>query len=318
MKKIISSILVFSMMFAVVGCGESEDNLTQATKLITNIEQEYLAQSDEWWSETADFWHYIGVDGISEERKQTLVNNSFMELLLAEGADDFTKAIMNVNAAMALTVLDYDAREVKSDDVYLNPIYTLASLDVATLKESYFTTLAPYMFILLTEYNESFAFVDYLEFLILEAPKTLEYEWGPSIDSYAMIMQGLVDYNSKSTVVLNAVDGFVDVLSEMQGENGSYGDANADAMAIVALSMLGINGDTDERFVKNENSLVDGLLSYKLKNNGFVGWEAGVWDDYATKQALIALKCYVAVEETGEAYNPFSGGAKNIDAKISE
>ena len=57
-----------------------------------------------------------------------------------------------------------------------------------------------------------------------------------------------------------AVDAAVDMLSTKQGSNGSYGNANTDAMVIVALSSLGIDANKDSRFVKDGNGLYDGRL----------------------------------------------------------
>ena len=51
---------------------------------------------------------------------------------------------------------------------------------------------------------------------------------------------------------------------------------------VIALSSLGVNPDTDLRFMKNGNSLLDGLLSNLLEDGSMGG-------DYATKQGFLGL-----------------------------
>ena len=65
------------------------------------------------------------------------------------------------------------------------------------------------------------------------------------------------------------IDNTVGILSELQEEDGSYGNCEATAEVIVGLTMAGIDPQTDERFIKNGNSLADGLLVYYDGQNGF-------------------------------------------------
>lgn len=92
-------------------------------------------------------------------------------------------------------------------------------------------------------------------------------------------------------------------LSEMQldgGDYASWGTENAESTAqvIIALCCLGIDPLSDGRFIKNGNTLLDGLLRYRRPDGGFThsydadaenpASEPGVSNFIATSQALLA------------------------------
>lgn len=87
----------------------------------------------------------------------------------------------------------------------------------------------------------------------------------PDPDVTAMALQALAPYYKGSTdvseqvrsQVTEAVNRGIRVLSEIQNEDGTYsswGTKNAESTAqvLVALSGLGLDGDTDVRFIKTD------------------------------------------------------------------
>lgn len=132
-------------------------------------------------------------------------------------------------------------------------------------------------------------------------------------DITAMAVESLAPYYALSTTlcdrktrtaVRGAVDKAVACLSRMQGKNGtfsSWGAVNSESCAqvICALSSIGINPNTDKKFIKNGKSVVDALLSfYDSKVGGFrhvnkaqAGYKAQV-NQMATEQAYYALAAY--------------------------
>jgi hypothetical protein len=89
------------------------------------------------------------------------------------------------------------------------------------------------------------------------------------VDVTAMAIQALAPHYKSKAKVKTAVDAALTLLSERQmstGEFQSYGKANSQSTSqvITALSCLGINGITDTRFIKHDNTLLDGLLRYQL------------------------------------------------------
>ena len=99
-----------------------------------------------------------------------------------------------------------------------------------------------------------------------------------------------------------AIDKAIARLSEMQDDDGgfstTYGDgkyiatSESTAQVLTALSALGIDGDTDSRFVKNGSSVVDALLRYYVKGGGFKHIMDGEIDGMGTEQSYYALTAY--------------------------
>lgn len=92
-------------------------------------------------------------------------------------------------------------------------------------------------------------------------------------DMTGMAIQTLAPYYNTNTDVKEAVDRGLDVLSNMQRDDGgfaSWGSLNSesDAQVVTALSALGIDADTDPRFVKNGISVLDNLISFKDEATG--------------------------------------------------
>ena len=121
-------------------------------------------------------------------------------------------------------------------------------------------------------------------------------------DMTGMALTALAPYYKKDPAVKQAIDKAIARLSEMQDEDGgfstTYGDgkyiatSESTAQVLTALSALGIDADTDSRFVKNGSSVVDALLRYYVKGGGFKHIMDGEIDGMGTEQAYYALTAY--------------------------
>ena len=121
-------------------------------------------------------------------------------------------------------------------------------------------------------------------------------------DMTGMALTALAPYYKKDPAVKQAIDKAIARLSEMQDDDGgfstTYGDgkyiatSESTAQVLTALSALGIDGDTDSRFVKNGSSVVDALLRYYVKGGGFKHIMDGEIDGMGTEQAYYALTAY--------------------------
>lgn len=109
-------------------------------------------------------------------------------------------------------------------------------------------------------------------------------------DVTAIVLQALAPYyNSEkvytyqpkdgegeiSQTVRQAVDDALALLSALQKDTGdfsSWGIRNVEStvQVMVALCSLGLDPLTDERFIKNGNTLLDGILQYQHEDGGFV------------------------------------------------
>ncbi|MBE7009967.1 MAG: DUF4430 domain-containing protein, partial [Ruminococcaceae bacterium] len=137
-------------------------------------------------------------------------------------------------------------------------------------------------------------------------------------DATGMAILALAKYYNDNADVKNAVDKAVSYLSEVQLSNGGFGgtwgeNANNSACVIMGLSAMGINPDTDIRFIKNGNSALDRLLDFALENNS--GFVLNVGDTtinaYATQQGFPALIAAYQMIKNGTACNvyDFSGNS---------
>ncbi|MCR5354126.1 MAG: hypothetical protein K6E43_00945 [Lachnospiraceae bacterium] len=116
-------------------------------------------------------------------------------------------------------------------------------------------------------------------------------------DTTGIVLAALAPYYNTNTSVKSVVDNAVAALSKAQAADGAFvsgmnENSNSTAMVVFGLSELGINADTDSRFVKNGISAVDAICSFATDNGGF-GWTDNVDDnDYATYQSYYALGSY--------------------------
>lgn len=118
------------------------------------------------------------------------------------------------------------------------------------------------------------------------------------VDVTAMTVQALAPYYNTDESVKTAIDSAIALLSSRQLADGdflSYGKANAESTAQVwlALSELGIDGLTDNRFIKNGKTLLDGIKKYRLADGGFCHESGGSYNENATAQVYFSLTAYL-------------------------
>ena len=114
------------------------------------------------------------------------------------------------------------------------------------------------------------------------------------VDITAMALQALAPYQ-EDPATAEAIRRGLEWLSGQQTENGdfvSWGDPNAESTAqvLIALCSLGLDPETDPRFIRNGRTLRDGLLSYRTAEGLFRHTAEGLEDLMATEQAILALQ----------------------------
>ena len=120
-------------------------------------------------------------------------------------------------------------------------------------------------------------------------------------DVTSMAIQALAPYREDADVQ-NALDTAVTVLAGMLDETGNFpsqygASSESISQVIVALCTLGIDPNTDPRFVKNGISALDGLLGYYVEGGGFKHIHSGKIDGIATEQGYYALTAYFRMLE---------------------
>lgn len=120
----------------------------------------------------------------------------------------------------------------------------------------------------------------------------------PEADITAMALIALSGFSQRENVK-EAIDRGIAVLSKIQNEDGGYTaygieTAESTAQVLTAVSTLGIS-PSDERFVKNGNSLLDNLLSFKNADGSFSHTDKS--NVMATEQCYYALTAVKRAEE---------------------
>lgn len=124
-------------------------------------------------------------------------------------------------------------------------------------------------------------------------------------------------YITVEKTVREVIDEGLEFLSNAQLDDGDfacYGMPNAEStcQVIVALTALGIDPSQDERFIKNGNTVLDGLVKYRLSNGGFV--HSLVYDPSnptSLPDEANALACEQALYALA-ALHRFNGGMRSL------
>ena len=117
-------------------------------------------------------------------------------------------------------------------------------------------------------------------------------------DMTGMVLQSLAPYYNENENVKAAADKAVMLLSERQNDDGTYTSYGApgcenSAQIVCALCALGIDPDTDPRFVKSGGSALDGLCAFYLNGEGAFSHNlGGKANGMSTDQAFYALCAY--------------------------
>ncbi len=116
-------------------------------------------------------------------------------------------------------------------------------------------------------------------------------------DMTGMAIQSLAPYYETNAKVKAAIDKAIICLSEKQYDNGGFGSidgicSESCAQVIVALTALGINPETNPRFVKNGVSVVDAMCLFAVEGGGFAHIPDAGTNGMATEQAQYALASY--------------------------
>lgn len=116
-------------------------------------------------------------------------------------------------------------------------------------------------------------------------------------DMTGMALTALAPYYNSNNKVKVAINKALAKLSSMQFSDGSFGSidgasAESCAQVVVALTALGIDPETDTRFIKKGISAVDALCAFAVEGGGFCHVLDTERDGMATEQGYYALAAY--------------------------
>ena len=128
--------------------------------------------------------------------------------------------------------------------------------------------------------------------------QTTKGGWGfntttPYIDYTGMAVTALAPYYNTNDDVKTAVDTALDLMSESLE---SVNSPESFSQILTALCALGINPETDARFVKDGKTIIDRIFDYECEN-GFKHFIDGEYNQMATEQCFYSLADFVRLTE---------------------
>lgn len=283
-------------VFAMAGCGCSDNYEAYAEALKEQIVEKYKTE-DKLDANSATEWH-----------RQILV-------LLALGENP--EAVTDENTAVINLVADgtYNRGQTRSlgeqgINGYIFALLALDSMDYS-VPEDASDTRESMLAALLDGQNADGGFA--------------LAEGMSDVDITAMALQALAPYCGDATVE-EAVNRALQYLSECQMENGAVGNneeaaSESTAQVITALCCLGIDADTDSRFVKNGNSLLDAILLFRNADGGFshlLTEDDRVSGSLSGQQTACALLSYVKYCVGESSIYDFTGNGDGKRKQLQE
>ena len=314
MKRLVSWILVITVLLTLGACGKKE---TESGTVSAEKQKEILAETV---AQTGDFlyksvaaptfgsvggeWLIMGLARsgreVSGEYFETYFQNLSVYTAQQGGVLHEKKYTEYSRVILAVTAIGKDPSDVGGFNM-LQPL--------ADFEQTVFQGINGPIFALLALDSGNYAIPEntadstqatrdlYVDYII--NAQLSEGGWSltggeAEIDLTAMALQALAKYQDRKDVA-DAIDKGLQILSERQNENGGYqfndheqASCESVSQVMVALAELGIGLD-DARFVKNGRTLVDGLLQFRQADGGFAHLIDGETDLLATEQAFYAL-----------------------------
>ena len=315
MKRLLSWILVLTLLFSLTACGkkEQDDNQTvsieqQKEVLADTIDQtgEFLHSSvaDPSFGSVGGEWLIMGLARsgleISDEYYEIYFQNLCAYTAQQGGVLHAKKYTEYSRVILAVTAIGRDPADVGGFNM-LQPLADFEQTVFQGINGPIFALLAldsgnyeiPENTVGSTQATRDL-YVDYIINAQLENGGWSLMGGEAEIDVTAMALQALAKYQDRKDVA-EAVEKGLAVLSERQNDQGGYQYNAAESVSsesvsqvIVALAELGIALD-DSRFVKNGNTLLDALMQFQQEDGGFSHLIDGETDLLATEQAFYAL-----------------------------
>lgn len=116
------------------------------------------------------------------------------------------------------------------------------------------------------------------------------------VDATAMALQALAPHKGEAAVKA-AIEKGLTLLSARQQAGGDYmsygaGNPESTVQVLIALCSLGIDCTQDARFIKNGNTLFDGIGLYRLADGSFCHQAGGTSNGAATAQVFYGMVAY--------------------------
>lgn len=279
--------------------------------LVKNIASSYTEKTTYW--EAMDMGAYKKYAPetkfvLSDNAKQEFINESIKLISKTDKDTDLAKAIL------ALTSQGKDAKNLYKVNNN-NKIDAIKRLNKSDHSPSAWS--APYTLMVynINEYKNREKEINLVNALISSQGENGAWDEYGTIDTTANAISGLSFYLNDEDLLIKekvntSIENALNYLSSQQNSDGSFSDtwngrnSNSTAMVAIALCASGVDVENDTRFVKEGNTIIDGLLSFALDDNtGFGHIDNTSLSDYSTEQSFRALIALLGVITTKSAYN---------------
>lgn len=281
--------------------------------------------SDDYAGETEDAWKIVDMAAAGYADRLTQKDEYIAATIDACASDKASDFSYLVKAALSLTALDVDATDLTTSDgtefnliekisgfaaedigYSSNAIYALSAYDCGDFAvDTGLTRDALIDVILKSRASNGLWGYSYggQEFIDYDTTASTLSSFAPYYLAENAQAAGISEEHY--TQIQDSVNTVIAALSEAQGENGSLGSSNTDAMAVIGLASVGINPNTNPKFIKSQ-SLMSALMGYALEDNSGFGFsDNSAYNALATEQAFRAMIAYQGIYDTNAAYNVY-------------
>lgn len=297
----------YTLSFKREAVDETEKNILA---IISTIKESY--------KNTSSDWEAMSMAALGEGHRVAgldIINNS--RRIYKEGnTTDLARSIIT------LTALGVDATNVYSgnEGVYLDFLGKISENHPSQIMESIFGLIAldsgGY-----GDENLNFNRQHFIDFLLERKTKAAGngYGWAmrgdsPDIDTTAMALTALSPYYDEHDDIKNTIEGGLEYLSSQQKDSGDFGSTDSTSAVIIALTALGENPDKNTgEFAKSNNSLIDGLLTFRTDSDKFGYSDNKASNTMSTEQGFRALIAYRGFLTSKNGYNIYRFGPQTGD-----
>lgn len=314
-EKVLSTIKKLIFMFLIMLCVVSQSTSTQCKTVLNRKQTErYLQKISKYemskiqnpqYGSIGGEWLIIGLarfEKVPSSYVEIYLNNLKEYVKKCDGVLSTRKYTEYSRVVLALTSLGIDPKNFEGYDLLKplaefdninklginGPTYALIALDsgdyaIPEPSKSYegkVTTRENLVGLLVNAQNDDGGW---------------SYMGGKSdVDVTAMAMQALANYKKQNNVE-KALEKGIEYLSKKQNKSGAYSTSNSEncestAQVLTAMSMLNISVK-DSRFIKNGNTVLDGLLQF-YSNGAFKHTKDTFVNQMATEQGMYGLVAY--------------------------
>lgn len=276
----------------------SEEHILEKLEASVKSNENFAVYGNEW-----NIISLARANKISEKEKQEYIL-SVKEVLSSVNSDKLStsKATENAKVVLALTAIGCDASDFYGYDL----IKPLLDFDY-DLKQG----INGGIYALLALDSHDYAFDSEIREKLVEKILSAQLSDGgwtfygevSDPDMTSMAIYALAPYDQKDEKVASAIDQALKRLSVMQGDNGAYssfGSEGCDSCAQVLLALTSLNIDIakDERFIKNNHTVLDAVKLFWLEDSSAFSYLQGAEANaYSTAQAYLSLCAYERSKE---------------------